>query len=149
MGSVLKLRPDSLDTSKNNFYDHSAQKNKDYSPTKEKLNKYESLLYEIERDIFGQLDEKSKHKNDLADGSTYIGNFKGKRKDGIGICYFKDGDVYAGQWVDDNMEGSGTYLFKNNSRYVGQVKNGYKNGKGKYIFVDGSYYEGEWSCDKK
>ena len=86
-----------------------------------------------------------------ADGITYTGTFKNKKKDGKGKTVATNGDSYDGDWKNDKREGYGTYQSqfdpkKMNSRgwkYEGQWKNDEMAGKGKVTYLWGGFYEGE------
>ena len=54
-----------------------------------------------------------------------------------------NGDTYVGEFKDDEYNGQGTYTFGPNSewsgdKYVGGYKDGKKNGQGTYFFADGT-----------
>lgn len=42
-----------------------------------------------------------------ADGTTYIGEFTNKKRNGKGVYTYKDGSTYDGQWEDDKEHGYG------------------------------------------
>ena len=47
------------------------------------------------------------------DGSSYTGEWKNDRRNGVGRAVFKDGSSYYGDWKDDTRNGTGTYEFRN------------------------------------
>jgi len=46
----------------------------------------------------------------FADGATYVGEWKGVKKEGRGKYVFADGDIYEGEWKAGQMEGRGFKL---------------------------------------
>ena len=53
---------------------------------------------------------------------TYIGQWKGGKREGQGKMTWKDGDVYVGGFKSNTKEGQGTYTWSNGGSYHG--KNG-------------------------
>ena len=56
-----------------------------------------------------------------ANGDIYEGEFKGGKKDWIGILSFANGDVCKRQFKDDEMNGICVYQLKNGSIVKGAV----------------------------
>jgi len=58
-------------------------------------------------------------------------------KDDFGVCVFKNGDRYIGSWKDRLMDGLGLYIFKDDNDtlgrtiYLGEFQKGRFNGIGK------------------
>ena len=73
----------------------------------------------------------------LKDGSSYIGEVKGKRPHGKGKQIFPNGDIYEGDFVKGKMQGKGKYRFNDGETYEGDFLDGRQHGKGICHFVDG------------
>ncbi|XP_051541399.1 MORN repeat-containing protein 5 [Myxocyprinus asiaticus] len=54
------------------------------------------------------------------------------------------GSSYNGDYKNIRMEGMGEYTFPTQTRYVGEMKDGMFHGKGVLHFPTGSKYEGTW-----
>ena len=78
-----------------------------------------------------------------ADGSEYVGVWKGGQKDGQGNYTWQNPwEQYKGGFKDDMQHGQGTYIYADGSEYVGEWKMGQKDGQGtltseKFIYVGG------------
>ncbi|MCF6129559.1 PDZ domain-containing protein [Flavobacterium sp. AS60] len=113
-----------------------------------------------------------------ANGTTYKGPFKNKKKEGRGESVGVNGDSYVGDWKNDKREGKGTYISKldpnhivstgwsytgdwkedamtgkgkmtyNGGFYEGDMLNNLKSGQGKLVTADKTVYEGNWNNDK-
>lgn len=88
------------------------------------------------------------------DGSRYVGEWVGGRRNGTGTSWqrHKDGSlrkIYAGEWRDDKMHGRGTFNYKNSDVYIGEWQADQRAGVGVCTYADGSYYEGEWLADMR
>ncbi|GLI66317.1 hypothetical protein VaNZ11_010095, partial [Volvox africanus] len=57
----------------------------------------------------------------------------------------EDGGDYRGQWRGMRKEGLGMYTYPSGARYEGEWRNNVKEGRGVYYFPKGGVYEGEWS----
>ncbi len=78
------------------------------------------------------------------DGSKYVGEFKDGGKDGLGTYIWPDGARYVGEYKDNKANGLGTFTFSNGPRYVGEHKNGHIDGRGTFFLPDGEKYFGKW-----
>jgi len=45
-------------------------------------------------------------------GEYFEGDFKGSKRNGRGIHYFKNGDIYEGEFMNDKRVGKGKMTFK-------------------------------------
>uniref|UniRef100_UPI00404B3739 MORN repeat-containing protein n=1 Tax=Flavobacterium sp. TaxID=239 RepID=UPI00404B3739 len=81
-------------------------------------------------------------------GNKYSGDWKDKKKNGIGTYTFLNG-VYVGEWKDDKQNGQGKIILSDGTEYVGEWKDGLKNGRGTYTWSRGEKYVGEWKDDKQ
>lgn len=85
---------------------------------------------------------------------VYVGNWKGGKKSGFGICYTSNGDViYQGQFTNDvptgkypseklSIEKSFTLLeFGEGSYFLGEIKNGNADGFGVLVFNNGDLWQ--------
>ncbi|KAK7120244.1 hypothetical protein R3I94_020295 [Phoxinus phoxinus] len=54
------------------------------------------------------------------------------------------GSSYDGDYKNGRMEGMGEYTIPTHTRYVGEMKDGMFHGKGELHFPNGSKYEGTW-----
>ena len=57
---------------------------------------------------------------DKLSGSKYEGQFKARKKNGVGMMTYKDGSKYEGQWEADERHGQGVVTEANSDRYSGQ-----------------------------
>ena len=66
-----------------------------------------------------------------SDGSTYEGQWKEDRKNGVGVHYYVNGDCYNGEWVAGKRHGTGVYTFAATGvSYRGAWANGVQQGEG-------------------
>ncbi|ESO10767.1 hypothetical protein HELRODRAFT_167265 [Helobdella robusta] len=81
-------------------------------------------------------------------GSTYKGDIRYGRMEGMGTYEFPTGTKYTGQFLDGMFNGQGTLCFPNGGKYVATWNNG-KAIEGRYIFPDElEYKEENWEyCD--
>jgi hypothetical protein len=77
-------------------------------------------------------------------GNKYVGEFKDGEYDGQGTHTYPDGGTYVGEFKDNKMHGQGTYTYPDGEKYVGEYKDDKRNGQGTYTFADGTKYVGEW-----
>ena len=86
----------------------------------------------------------------LANGSTYEGEFKADLYDGRGVYTSARGDVYDGQYKAGVMEGHGSFLFANGDYYEGSYSAGLMEGRGSYREgSSGDVHEGEFKAGNK
>jgi hypothetical protein len=83
-------------------------------------------------------------------GGIYEGEFKDKKRHGVGIYYWQTENPnsfqvrYCGDWVQGKRTGFGYCDWKSGSVYIGQFKNDQICGKGKFIWSNGDVYEGDF-----
>ncbi len=66
-------------------------------------------------------------------GSTYIGEFKNRDREGYGYFKFPNGDEYIGNWKKNQRDGYGVYYYKSHGdykRYAGEWKKDERTGMG-------------------
>lgn len=80
-------------------------------------------------------------------GDSYTGDWREKKKHGVGIYNYQGGDRYEGQWYNDLKSGYGTYYYANGKYYRGQFANDELNGEGEFHWPDGSYTVGIFKND--
>lgn len=78
-------------------------------------------------------------------GSEYEGQWKGDRKEGIGVERFENGSRYTGSFVRGAKQGRGVFEWSDGSRYEGDFFNDVLEGEGKYTWADHRQYDGQWS----
>ena len=87
-------------------------------------------------------------------GNTYLGNFKGSKRDGIGEMSYVVGTEdqpfeigeYNGKWKRDKRNGFGIMNYFDGALFKGIYQNDQKH-TGKYTMPDGSVYEGRFKND--
>jgi hypothetical protein len=80
-----------------------------------------------------------------ADGTVYIGNFKGDQPHGDGSIQWANGHSYAGQWVKGRVEGHGLLQACDEWIYNGQFQDNLRHGIGRCEWIQsGQWYEGDW-----
>lgn len=83
-----------------------------------------------------------------ANGDQYSGSFTQNKKNGYGVFTWANKESYKGEWVNDKMNGYGVYLFKNGDVYNGNWSNNKMDGQGTYMFKDGRTLTGTWKESK-
>lgn len=81
--------------------------------------------------------------------SKYIGNFKDNQVEGFGILEQEEGDIYKGNWKNSNTCGWGIYQTKKDAVYKGNWLNDKQNGFGIEAWPKGACYEGEYENGNK
>ena len=82
---------------------------------------------------------------DVAEQTTYIGDFKNHLKSGNGLQLEKSGDMYEGGWRKNMKSGTGEMTSKSiKGTYKGEFKKNFFHGKGTLEYTNGDRYEGEW-----
>mmetsp|Transcript_8699 Transcript_8699/g.12861 ORF Transcript_8699/g.12861 Transcript_8699/m.12861 type:complete len:767 (+) Transcript_8699:134-2434(+) len=82
------------------------------------------------------------------DGSIYEGEWKNNLRCGNGQLYLTDGSKYDGEWDEGKQAGFGIFYYKNGDRFEGYFKDGMKHGPGVFIYTEkGRKYKGEWYED--
>ena len=56
----------------------------------------------------------------MKDGSSYVGEARGKKPHGQGKIAYANGDFYEGAFVKGKRSGKGVYTFKDGERYEGE-----------------------------
>ena len=84
-----------------------------------------------------------------ANGSKYVGEWRGNKRNGQGTYTFADGNKYVGEYRGNLRNGQGTVTFANGNKYVGEFKNGKRHGQGTFTFANGDKYVGEFRDDKR
>jgi len=59
-----------------------------------------------------------------------------------------DGASYVGEYKDNKMHGEGTFTWASGSSYVGEYKNDSVHGKGTYTSASGTVNSGIWADDE-
>ncbi|KAK3281672.1 hypothetical protein CYMTET_10550 [Cymbomonas tetramitiformis] len=105
-----------------------------------------------------KLREPSKHKITFPDGSSYEGEMRRGKLNGLGEWQSGSGDSFVGQFVNDEFE-QGCFTEASGNKFVGAFKEGAYDGAGAYLYADGRvevglFSEGEdvgdgarWSSD--
>ena len=90
-------------------------------------------------------------KQQLDDGSTYVGELMKGEPHGYGKKEYSNSDNYEGQFQKGRAHGHGTYRFKEDElldRYVGMWSNNTWDGYGTLVLKDGSRVTGHWKKDR-
>jgi len=85
---------------------------------------------------------------EIADGGTYSGQWRGLLQHGEGVLTRPNGDVFKGQFENGLANGRGILIASDGSKYDGDWCEGFAHGQGKYIHSNGSTYEGQWVEDE-
>lgn len=67
-------------------------------------------------------------------GDIYEGEWKGNKRDGVGVYKYKNGNIYMGEWKNNQRHGYG--ILYNDNEYAGQWKNNAQYGYGIYKIKD-------------
>ena len=70
------------------------------------------------------------------DGSSYEGDFKDDKFEGVGKFIWKTGHVYIGSWKDGKMDGIGEFKHRDGHILQGQYINNYLHDKELDIFIN-------------
>lgn len=82
-------------------------------------------------------------------GHIYEGEFKSNKMHGQGKLIYNDKAVYEGGFSEGKRAGKGTYTWPQGPKYVGDWQNDMRHGMGAFTMTDGSAYIGEWKSDKR
>ncbi len=82
-------------------------------------------------------------------GDEYVGECRGRKRQGRGKYVGANGESYEGEYVDDKPHGSGKLVYPDGDAYEGEWRKDKRHGKGKYVWRDGDAYEGEWRKEKQ
>ena len=66
----------------------------------------------------------------FSDGTTYTGELKRRKPNGIGLLTKANGETYKGSFVDGVFDGKGTYTWLDGSYYTGDYVMGNREGHG-------------------
>ena len=77
---------------------------------------------------------------DKLSGSKYEGQFKARKRNGVGIMTYKDGSKYEGQWEHGKRSGEGVLWITEGKKlrksYIGLWDDDRRNGKGEKEYLD-------------
>ncbi|XP_011881448.1 PREDICTED: radial spoke head 1 homolog isoform X2 [Vollenhovia emeryi] len=99
-------------------------------------------IYEGQRNESGE--RHGDGKSLLANGDTYVGQYRNGLRHGRGIYVLKNGARYNGDWRDGQKYGQGTFWYPDGTRYEGEWKRDAKHGFGAYYYANNDMYEGSW-----
>ena len=102
------------------------------------------LTQTLRRLRYGSMPSKYKH----ADGGVYSGEWKGLKKEGIGVYTYPSGSIYSGDWKGNVKDGFGTYRYAGGGAYIGQFVGGVPSGLGVRVFRDGKTKVGRWGAGR-
>lgn len=108
------------------------------------LNTDDDHLYEIQRKEMAGQKPKAKAVTNLEGGATYLGEWIGTVRHGIGEQRDPDGTTYSGQWEAGRLHGVAVMRNPNGAKYDGQWVNGKQSGNGSEVVPDGSTYDGQF-----
>ncbi|EIE18826.1 hypothetical protein COCSUDRAFT_59757 [Coccomyxa subellipsoidea C-169] len=83
-----------------------------------------------------------------ADGGTYRGQWRGNKKQGLGVYVYPGGGRYEGMWRDNVKHGYGVYAFPKGGLYEGEWVAGEREGMGARLMRNGSIKAGRWGTAK-
>ncbi|KPI87763.1 hypothetical protein ABL78_3172 [Leptomonas seymouri] len=79
---------------------------------------------------------------------SYLGEWVGGRREGLGLLRRKDGGWYRGQWERHVPHGNGeARLMPENLFYKGEWRDGRRSGQGCLTYPDGTAVHGVWVAD--
>ncbi|GLC35236.1 hypothetical protein PLESTB_000586900 [Pleodorina starrii] len=78
------------------------------------------------------------------DGGDYRGQWRGLRKEGLGVYTYASGARYEGEWRNNVKEGRGVYYYPKGGVYEGEWSGGSMNGLGVRTFSTGQVKAGRW-----
>lgn len=85
----------------------------------------------------------------IEDDSTYEGEWKNGKRDGLGILCFKDVSKYIGEFKDGKVDGFGKLWHEDGDVYTGYWKEFQVQGIGIYQTIRDASYSGYWDKDKQ
>ena len=102
---------------------------------------------------FSETEELYGWPNWVVDASKYIGEWKNKKRNGLGTSIYFDetgviSNIYIGEWKDGLRHGLGTmtwYYCKYECKYEGEWWDGRQDGQGTMNYASGNKYEGEYT----
>lgn len=90
----------------------------------------------------------SAHKHSHSLCYTCRGEWKGLRKEGLGVYKYPSGAAYEGEWRGNVKDGRGLYLYPKGGTYEGEFVNGAMNGIGVRTLSTGEIKAGRWKDGK-
>ena len=99
---------------------------------------------------FGPFDDKRhKYPKIFEDESSYEGEWKNGKRDGIGILCWKDVSKFIGEFIEDKVLGFGKLIHEDGDVYTGYWNDFQAQGIGYYKTKKEASYEGYWKDDKQ
>jgi len=81
-------------------------------------------------------------------GATYLGEWKGNMRHGMGKQTWVDGASFSGQWRENYVSGVGEFQHADGDVFIGEWDNNTARGLGTYYHKGGvTVYSGEWVQD--
>lgn len=81
--------------------------------------------------------------------SSYTGEMRDGRANGIGRLETSNGETFAGEWRDGRLEGQGTVRHENGDQYEGDFVGGQPHGTGRYVSANGEIFEGGFAGGRR
>ena len=85
----------------------------------------------------------------LEEDSSYEGEWKNGKRDGIGVLCWKSISKYMGEFAEDKVMGFGKLWHEDGDLYTGYWKDYQAHGVGIYTTAQNANYEGYWYEDKQ
>jgi hypothetical protein len=85
----------------------------------------------------------------VEDQSSYLGEWKNGKRDGIGLLCWGKESKFLGHFVEDKVIGYGKLWHEEGDYYKGEWKDFQAQGWGIYYTKKGAYFRGEWKEDKQ
>jgi len=81
-------------------------------------------------------------------GATYLGQWKGNARHGVGKQTWQDGAKFIGRWEDSFADGIGKFMHADGDIFIGEWRSNAAQGLGSYYHRKGhTTYRGEWVED--
>jgi hypothetical protein len=81
---------------------------------------------------------------EIADGTSYLGNFESSERGGLGKLIYSNQDSFDGNFEANQKQGRGIYRYTNGHRYEGNYSKDVRTGPGKYFYSEIEYFEGNY-----
>ncbi len=99
---------------------------------------------------YGPFDDKRhKYPKIFEDESSYEGEWKNGKRDGLGILCWKDVSKFIGEFIEDKVLGFGKLIHEDGDVYTGYWNDFQAQGIGYYKTKKEASYEGYWKDDKQ
>ena len=99
---------------------------------------------------YGPFDDKRhKYPKIFEDESSYEGEWKNGKRDGLGILCWKDVSKFIGEFIEDKVLGFGKLIHEDGDIYTGYWNDFQAQGIGYYKTKKEASYEGYWKDDKQ